>query len=85
MDKQTIIKQLEKALSCKEDKEMRLRVEVLVDILKNTQPAQLGPAPAQAAQPTALQGANAAPIDTTPRYTMSRNGEQLNYSRPAGT
>lgn len=34
MDTKTIIKQLEKALECKEDKEMRLRVEVLVDMLK---------------------------------------------------
>lgn len=29
-----VIKQLEKALECKDDKELRLRVEVLLDILK---------------------------------------------------
>ena len=31
---QVIISQLEKALKCKDDKELRLRVEVLVDMLK---------------------------------------------------
>ena len=34
METKAIIKQLEKALQCKEDKELRLRIEVLVDMLK---------------------------------------------------
>ena len=34
MNNSTIIKQLEKALAKKDDKELRLRVEVLVDMLK---------------------------------------------------
>lgn len=35
METKAIIKQLEKALACKEDKELRLRIEVLVDMLKD--------------------------------------------------
>lgn len=34
MNPATIIKQLEKALECKDDKELRLRVEVLLDVVK---------------------------------------------------
>ena len=37
MDSKSIIKQLEKALE-KDDKELRLRVEVLVDMIKESQP-----------------------------------------------
>lgn len=36
MNTDAIIKQLEKALAKKDDKELRLRVEVLVDILKES-------------------------------------------------
>jgi hypothetical protein len=35
---QVIINQLEKALKCKDDKELRLRVEVLLDMLKEETP-----------------------------------------------
>lgn len=75
----TIIAQLEKALKCKEDKELRLRVEVLVDILKDQQPRPVPQSsqpvlPATPAQPK-VNGAGA----------IVSNGEQINYTRPKGT
>lgn len=90
MDSQTIIKQLKKALSCKDDKEMRMRVEVVVDVLEQTSapttsfPAIPSPTVQVAAPiPQALTGTTS--NSTTPKFTMSKNGEQLNYERPAGT
>lgn len=89
MDSQTIIKQLKKALSCKDDKEMRMRVEVVVDVLEQTSaptttfPAIPSPTVQVAAPTQALAGTT--PNSTTPKFTMSKNGEQLNYERPAGT
>ena len=76
----TVIKQLEKALECEDDKELRLRVEILLDFLKdrNTpqyevrQPVQM-PQPVQPSQPTPR---GAGPIIS--------NGEQINYTRPKG-
>lgn len=38
MNTDAIIRQLEKALNKKDDKELRLRVEVLVDMLKEPRP-----------------------------------------------
>ena len=35
---QAIINQLEKALKCKDDKELRIRIEVLLDMLKEQAP-----------------------------------------------
>ena len=40
-----VIKQLEKALECKDDKELRLRVEVLLDILKEQPERPIIPTP----------------------------------------
>ena len=97
MDIQTIIKQLRKALECKDDKELRLRIEVVTDMLEETsKPLVLPPQPAQPTQP--LQ-------PTQPRYEQPAQpgtyrsprakgpsgpgaivgGEQITYRRPAGT
>lgn len=51
MNTDAIIKQLEKALSKKDDKELRLRVEVLVDMLKESRPALPVVTPTQPATP----------------------------------
>lgn len=76
-----VIKQLEKALECKDDKELRLRVEVLLDILKEQSP--IIPQAPQALSPNIPQKKNKQVQG--PGAIMSSNGEQLNYTRPAGT
>ena len=90
---QTIIKQLEKALECKDDKELRLRVEVLVDMIKDQQP-QIIPQP----MPQPIQTTYDEKLLTPPTVTGSSstrvngsgsissvNSEQINYTRPKGT
>ena len=80
----TIITQLEKALKSKEDKELRLRVEVLLDMLKDQQPKPV----AQSSQyaPSALPQQT---TQTQPQVNgagaIVSNGEQINYTRPKGT
>lgn len=95
MNTDAIIKQLEKALNKKDDKELRLRVEVLVDMLKESSPTPpvFVPAPATPLKPY---------YDNTPtlkppyEVTSSSNkingagpivsgGEQITYKRPKGT
>lgn len=76
------IKQLEKALACKDDKELRLRVEVLLDILKERVPQPIQPIqrPVQPAQPPKQK--------RTPQPKSAGaivGGEQITYSRPPGT
>lgn len=86
MNTDAIIKQLEKALSKKDDKELRLRVEVLVDMLKETRPSI-------PVQPVHYEE----PLPQTPyKVTQQSNkingagpivggGEQITYQRPEGT
>lgn len=76
-----VIKQLEKALECKDDKELRLRVEVLLDILKEQSP--IIPQTPQSLSPNITQKKNKQVQG--PGAIMSSNGEQLVYTRPAGT
>lgn len=90
MDSKTIIKQLKKALDCKDDKEMRMRVEVVVDVLEQAQfvaPTWPSiPKPTISAQPAQpLQQTFVTPNTAAPRFTMSADGEQLNYERPPET
>lgn len=88
----SIIKQLEKALECK-DEELRIRVEVLVDMLKESNTA-----PIPASRPTLPTYYNNQPTLGPNKITVSNNppkinapgaiisnGEQINYTRPAGT
>lgn len=86
MNTDAIIKQLEKALSKKDDKELRLRVEVLVDMLKETRPSI-------PVQPVRYEE----PLSQTPYKVTSQSnkingagpivggGEQITYQRPKGT
>ena len=96
MNTDAIIKQLEKALSKKDDKELRLRVEVLVDMLKESRPALPVLTPTQPA--TSLQPYYDSTPTLKPPYevTSSSNkingagpivggGEQITYKRPKGT
>ena len=107
METKSIIKQLEKALECKDDKELRLRVEVLVDMLKDM-PAPLRQ-PVFPNNPSPINITPASPLPTyyetndsitktqTPKVVSKKtpqprgagaivsNGEQITYSRPAGT
>lgn len=83
----TVITQLEKALKSKDDKELRLRVEVLLDMLKDQQPRPM-PQPIQSSQsvPSALPQQTV----TTPQVNgagaiSSARSEQINYTRPKGT
>lgn len=94
---QTIVKQLEKALECKDDKELRLRVEVLLDMIKDqqpVQPVQYVPQP----MPQPVQTTYDEKLLTPPTVTgqsgtrvngagsiSSINSEQIQYKRPKGT
>ena len=97
METKSIIKQLEKALACKEDKELRLRIEVLVDMLKDA-PAEkpvenIAPAPYIPVQPTPLPTYYENSPMPKPGKVTSKikgpgvivGGEQINYTRPKGT
>lgn len=90
-----IISQLEKALECDDDKELRLRVEVLLDVIKDQRPSF--PAP-QTFPQVSPQGSanNSAYFENKPTLTNNSpkingpgaivsTGEQINYKRPAGT
>lgn len=100
MSNDTIIKQLEKALECKETKELRLRVEVLLDMLKaipeQTRPAVIPTQPVQPL-PTYYESSDQNPLKPPYKVTSktqkingagaitSTNSEQINYIRPKGT
>lgn len=89
----TIITQLEKALKSKDDKELRLRVEVLLDMLKDQQrPITVTPTVAPATQPTYYEAppkptvsGQAAPQVNGAGAISSARSEQINYTRPKGT
>ena len=88
-----IIKQLEKALACKDDTELRLRVEVLLDMIKtgyepSQSPITIPPTPIptyyELNEPTKVT-VNAHKKTAEPKKMLSKNGEQINYIRPEGT
>lgn len=98
MNTDAIIKQLEKALSKKDDKELRLRVEVLVDMLKESRPLIPTPmsVPTQPATPLQPYYDNTPTLKPPYEVTSSSNkingagpivggGEQITYKRPKGT
>lgn len=78
----TIIKQLEKALECKDDKELRLRVEVLLDIVKSNQPVQIQPQVQPLIRP---QEPHLAQPQVKGVGAIVSNGEEITYTRPEGT
>lgn len=87
------IKQLEKALECKDDKELRMRVEVLLDFLKEGASPYIPPTiqptqPVQPLQPIPNPTSSTAKKSKAPRPNSAGaivGGEQITYSRPAGT
>ena len=90
----TIVKQLEKALECKDDKELRLRVEVLLDMIKEQQPAPYVPQPMPQPIQTTYDDKLLAPPTVTGKSSPKVNGagsissinsEQITYKRPKGT
>ena len=92
----TIIKQLEKALESKDDSELRLRVEVLLDMIKDQQPVIPQPMPQPIPQPiqTTYDDKLLTPPtvsgSSSPRVNgagsiSSINSEQIQYKRPKGT
>lgn len=96
MNTDAIIKQLEKALSKKDDKELRLRVEVLVDMLKEARPTPPVLVPTQPATPLQPYYDNTPTLKPPYEVTSSSNkingagpivggGEQITYKRPKGT
>lgn len=87
MNTDAIIKMLEKALSKKDDKELRLRVEVLVEMLKETKPTF--PTIPQPTVQQPIQPRYEEPTKvSSPRVVGSGpivGGEQITYKRPKGT
>lgn len=91
---QTIVKQLEKALECKDDKELRLRVEVLLDMIKEQQPAPYVPQPMpqpiqttyddKLLTPPTVSGQSSPKVNGAGAIS-SINSEQITYKRPKGT
>lgn len=94
MNTDAIIKQLEKALNKKDDKELRLRVEVLVDILKESKARPI----VQPAQPILPRYEEPSQPSLEPPYKITSQsnkingagpivggGEQITYQRPKGT
>lgn len=90
----TVITQLEKALKSKDDKELRLRVEVLLDMLKDQQRPIITPTvtPPTVAPQTTYYEAPPKPTvsgQASPKINgvgaIVSNGEQINYTRPKGT
>lgn len=89
MDVKTVIKQLRKALDAKDDKELRLRVEVLADVLEESQPAPLTlpiqpryEEPVQQAQPGTFRSPR---VKGPSGPGAIIGGEQLTYRRPPNT
>ena len=87
MNIQAIISQLEKALKTKDDKELRLRVEILLEFLRDTAPPVQPVQPIEHSQP--LQTFDYAPI---PNPTAEETKPAVNkittlreYKRPKGT
>lgn len=100
MNTDAIIKQLEKALNKKDDKELRLRVEVLVDILKESKDMVRTPVSLPSQSPmTPLPTYYTTDPPKVPQPTVtskqpringpgaitSANSEQITYKRPKGT
>ena len=83
----TIIRQLEKALECKDDKELRLRVEVLLDMIKEQQPQPMyiPQQPSQPVQPVQPVSGSSSPRVNGAGAISSMNSEQIQYKRPKGT
>ena len=90
-----IISQLEKALECDDDKELRLRVEVLLDVIKDQRPSFPAPQTFPQVSPQGLAN-NSTYFENKPTLTNNppkingpgaivSTGEQINYKRPAGT
>ena len=101
MNTEAIIKQLKKALDCKDDKELRLRVEVIVDLLEETSMVRTPMSLPQVQQVSSRVLPDPA-VDLGPKVTYtvsgqksnkvrgagsitSTNSEQINYRRPKGT
>ena len=90
-----IISQLEKALECDDDKELRLRVEVLLDVIKDQRPSFPTPQTFPQVSPQGPAN-NSTYFENKPALTNNppkingpgaivSTGEQINYKRPAGT
>lgn len=98
MQNATIIKQLEKALGCKDDKELRLRVEILVDVLKENGGQFAAPSvplptyyetgnipkPTVVAEQPKVTGKKSNQVRGAGSIT-SFDTEQINYTRPPHT
>lgn len=90
----TIIRQLEKALECKDDTELRLRVEVLLDLIKDQTPPQIIPQPMpqpvqttyddRLLNPPTVSGQSSPKVNGVGAIS-SINSEQITYKRPKGT
>lgn len=91
-----IISQLEKALECDDDKELRLRVEVLLDVIKDQRPSFPTPQTFPQTFPQEPVKTNSTYFENKPTLTNNSpkingpgaivsTGEQINYRRPPNT
>lgn len=99
MNTDAVIKQLKKALACKDDKELRLRVEVIVDMMEEVGARSFPQTfPQPASQPTQPLFPERKPFLEANTITgqagnkvrgagpiSSVGTEQINYSRPKNT
>lgn len=90
MDNNVVIKQLEKALECKDDKELRMRIEVLVDILKETPRNLPSISPVQPVQPLNIPTTYETFNKPANNYLSSNTGQKItgkkgNQVRGAGS
>ena len=91
METKAIIKQLEKALQCKEDKELRLRIEVLVDMLKEIPEPLTPPVSLPSASPSSQGPTVPLPYhyETTPKLpvkpTVTMSDNKVKMIKPNNT
>lgn len=89
----TVVSQLEKALACDDDNELRLRIEVLLDIIKDQKqqsfPQGFPQGSQQAEAPRAYQLPTEPVEMKQPRINgpgaIVSGGEHIQYKRPEGT
>lgn len=82
MHLQAIINQLEKALESDKADELRMRVEVLLEFLKDIPAPTPAPAPNLSPVP---RPTSAAPIPTDNKAQVNKVTNLVNYTRPKGT
>lgn len=86
MHLQAIINQLEKALESDKADELRMRVEVLLEFLKDIPAPTPAPTPAPAPNLSPIpRPTSATPVPTDNKAQVNKVTNLVNYTRPKGT